>query len=159
MARDQRHHRRMDNLRHHPLVQRSALQHSASTQPMPPTTNKARPCRVVLARSKYTSTLLRAACRRSLRIPNALNNGIATGHPLRYPYPGEGGSRNDFRGDGYFEQDASISKVWNTFHNQTLRFAWEVFNVSNSSRFDTSPVSSLGGLNTSGYRRRRLRYL
>lgn len=80
--------------------------------------------------------------------PNSLNNGIATGHPLRYPYPGEGGSRNAFRGDGYFEQDASISKVWKTFHDQTLRFAWEVFNVTNSSRFDTSPISSNGGLNT-----------
>ena len=80
--------------------------------------------------------------------PNSLNNGIATGHPLRYPYPGEGGSRNAFRGDGYFEQDASLAKVWNTFHNQTLRFAWEVFNVSNTSRFDTSAISSNGGLNT-----------
>jgi hypothetical protein len=79
--------------------------------------------------------------------PNALNNGIGTGFPLRYPYPGEAGNRNNFRGDGYFEQDASLSKVWKTFHDQTLRFAWEVFNVSNSSRFDTSPVSSLGGLN------------
>jgi hypothetical protein len=80
--------------------------------------------------------------------PDALNNGIATGHPLRYPYPGEGGSRNAFRGDGYFEQDASLAKTWNTFRNQTLRFAWEVFNVSNSSRFDTSAISSNGGLNT-----------
>jgi hypothetical protein len=80
--------------------------------------------------------------------PDALNNGIATGHPLRYPYPGEGGSRNAFRGDGYFEQDASIFKIWNTFHNQTLRFGWDVFNVSNSSRFDTSAISSNGGLNT-----------
>ena len=79
--------------------------------------------------------------------PNALNNGIATGFPIRYPYPGEAGTRNNLRGDGYFEQDASLSKVWKTFHDQTLRFAWEVFNVTNSSRFDTSPVSSLGGLN------------
>jgi hypothetical protein len=82
--------------------------------------------------------------------PNALNNGIGTGFPLRYPYPGEAGSRNIFRGDGYFEQDASLSKVWKTFHDQTLRFAWEVFNVSNSSRFDTNPVAfgGSGGLNT-----------
>jgi hypothetical protein len=80
--------------------------------------------------------------------PNALNNGIGTGFPLRYPYPGEAGNRNNFRGDGYFEQDGSLSKVWKTFHDQTLRFAWEVFNVSNTSRFDTNPVSSLGGLNT-----------
>ncbi|MGH9615708.1 MAG: hypothetical protein ACRD28_03120, partial [Acidobacteriaceae bacterium] len=80
--------------------------------------------------------------------PDALNNGIATGSPLRYPYPGEGGSRNVFRGDGYFEQDGSLSKVWKTHSDQTLRFAWEVFNVTNSSRFDTSPISAFGGLNT-----------
>jgi hypothetical protein len=80
--------------------------------------------------------------------PNALNNAIGTGFPLRYPYPGEAGSRNVFRGDGYFEQDGSLSKTWKIYRGQTLRFAWEVFNVTNSSRFDTSPVSSLGGLNT-----------
>lgn len=79
--------------------------------------------------------------------PDALNNGIATGHPLRYPYPGEGGNRNAFRGDGYLEQDASLSKVWKTYRAQTLRFAWEVFNVTNTSRFDTSPISTYGGLN------------
>lgn len=79
--------------------------------------------------------------------PDALNNGIATGHLLRFPYPGEEGSRNAFRGDGYFEQDASLAKTWKTFREQSLHFAWEVFNVSNSARFDTSAVSSLGGLN------------
>ena len=79
--------------------------------------------------------------------PDALNNGIATGSPLRYPYPGEQGTRNAFRGDGYFEPDASLAKTWKTFHEQTLKFAWEVFNVSNSARFDTSPISSRGGLN------------
>lgn len=80
--------------------------------------------------------------------PDALNNGIATGNLLRYPYPGEEGSRNVFRGDGYFEQDASISKTWKTFHEQSLHLAWEVFNVSNSARFDTSSVTQYGGLNT-----------
>lgn len=79
--------------------------------------------------------------------PNALNTGIASGHPLRYPYPGEAGSRNVFRGDGYLEQDGSLSKVWKTYRDQTLRFAWEVFNVTNTSRFDTNPISSFGGLN------------
>ena len=80
--------------------------------------------------------------------PNSLNNGLATGSPVRYPYPGENGQRNPFRGDGYFEQDASLSKAWKLYESHTLRFAWEVFNVTNSSRFDTSPISSLGGLNT-----------
>jgi hypothetical protein len=80
--------------------------------------------------------------------PDLLNNGIATGSPLRFPYPGEGGSRNAFRGDGYFEPDASVAKAWKTHESQALRFAWEVFNITNSARFDTSPISSNGGLNT-----------
>jgi hypothetical protein len=28
-----------------------------------------------------------------------------------------------------------------------LKFAWEVFNATNSVRFDTNPVTHLGGLN------------
>jgi hypothetical protein len=79
--------------------------------------------------------------------PDALNNGIATASPLRYPYPGENGQRNPFRGDGYFEQDGSLAKILKTREGQTLRFSWEVFNVSNSARFDTSVISALGGLN------------
>jgi hypothetical protein len=81
--------------------------------------------------------------------PDSLNNGIATGSPLRYPYPGEAGTRNNFRGDGYFEPDGSLSKSWKTHEQQTLRFSWEVFNLTNSSRFDTNPISSFGGLNDS----------
>jgi hypothetical protein len=30
----------------------------------------------------------------------------------------------------------------------TLKFAWEVFNATNSVRFDTNPVNPSGGLNT-----------
>jgi hypothetical protein len=80
--------------------------------------------------------------------PNLLNNGIATGSPLRFPYPGEGGNRNYFRGDGYFEPDASLAKAWKIREGSAFRFAWEVFNITNSARFDTSPISSNGGLNT-----------
>lgn len=79
--------------------------------------------------------------------PDTLNNGIASGTPLRYPYPGEVGQRNIFRGDGYFEPDASLTKSWKIYHEQNLRFSWEAFNVTNSARFDTNPISSFGGLN------------
>ncbi|HTV16335.1 MAG TPA: carboxypeptidase-like regulatory domain-containing protein [Acidobacteriaceae bacterium] len=80
--------------------------------------------------------------------PDTLNNGIATGSPIRFPYPGEGGSRNYFRGDGYLEPDASLAKAWKIHDASAFRFAWEVFNITNSARFDTSPISSNGGLNT-----------
>ena len=79
--------------------------------------------------------------------PAALNNGVATGSPLRNPYPGEAGQRNNFRGDGYFDIDSGLHKTWQIHEKQTLGFTWEIFNVTNSVRFDTSSVSVYGGLN------------
>jgi hypothetical protein len=79
----------------------------------------------------------------------ALNSGIiGEGNPIRIPYPGEAGERNNFRGDGYFGVDSGLSKSWNLWEGQTLKFAWEVFNVSNSVRFDTNPTSLGNGLTT-----------
>ena len=46
--------------------------------------------------------------------------------------PGEAGQRNIFRGPGYFGIDAGLSKIWNVGEQKTVRFAWEVFNVTNS---------------------------
>jgi hypothetical protein len=79
--------------------------------------------------------------------PDALNNGVASGTPIRLPYPGEAGQRNNFRGDGYFDVDTGLTKSWKIREDMALKFAWEVFNATNSVRFDTSPVSSFGGLN------------
>ena len=80
--------------------------------------------------------------------PDAINNGIAVGTPVRFPYPGEAGQRNNFRGDGFFGIDSALAKNWNITERQAIRFTWEVFNVSNSVRFDTNPQSSAGGLTT-----------
>ena len=76
-------------------------------------------------------------------LPQALEN-------LRNPYPGEAGQRNNFRGDGYFGVDAGLSKSWKIGEHSGLRFAWEVFNVSNSVRFDVNPLTSLQNMTTSG---------
>lgn len=79
------------------------------------------------------------------RVPNAfpqgvsaaLTNSIVTGSPLeRLPYPGEAGERNNFRRDGYFGADASLTKPFHFTDRQQALFAWEVFNVSNSVRFN-----------------------
>ncbi|MFP5229129.1 MAG: carboxypeptidase regulatory-like domain-containing protein [Acidobacteriota bacterium] len=48
--------------------------------------------------------------------PNAINSGVLTGSPVRLPYPGETGERNNFRGDGYFDIDTGLNKTW-TFGN------------------------------------------
>jgi hypothetical protein len=69
---------------------------------------------------------------------------------LRNPYPGEAGQRNNFRGDGYFDLDASLSKSWKMGDRNSLTFGWEVFNVANSVRFDVNPLTSLQNTTTSG---------
>ncbi|MHB1021291.1 MAG: TonB-dependent receptor [Acidobacteriaceae bacterium] len=61
---------------------------------------------------------------------------------MRMPYPGEAGQRNNFVGDGYLGIDAGLAKSWRTFRDQHLRFAWEVFNTTNSARFDTHSVDN-----------------
>jgi hypothetical protein len=74
--------------------------------------------------------------------PTAINNGIATGSPVRLPYPGEAGERNNFRGDGYFDVDNGLSKTWKLGELGALKFAWEVYNVTNTVRFDPASIGS-----------------
>ena len=82
---------------------------------------------------------------------DALVNSIGVaGGPLRYALPGESGSRNAFRGDGYFGIDAGLSKFITIRDRTTLRLSWEVFNVTNSVRFDTNPINSLQNQTTVG---------
>ncbi len=76
--------------------------------------------------------------------PDAINSGVTTGGPIRLPYPGETGQRNYFRGDGYFDVDSGLSKAWSLSEYGKLKFAWEVYNVTNTVRFD--PFSIGAGL-------------
>lgn len=79
---------------------------------------------------------------------NPLNITCACGTPsspggnngsiFRATYPGEAGSRNNFRGPGYFGIDGGLAKSWTFREDKTVRFAWEVFNVTNSVRFDAA---------------------
>jgi hypothetical protein len=69
---------------------------------------------------------------------------------LRNPYPGEAGQRNNFRGNGYFGIDSGLAKSWKIQEGRGLKFAWEVFNVTNSVRFDVNPINSLQNMTTSG---------
>jgi hypothetical protein len=74
-------------------------------------------------------------------LANTINNGVYTGTPIRLPYPGEAGQRNNFRGDGYFEIDSSVAKTWNLPDKISLKFSGEVYNVGNNVRFDCSPLN------------------
>ena len=74
--------------------------------------------------------------------PAAINNGVTNGSPIRLAYPGEAGQRNKYRGDGYFDIDSGLAKTFKITESQGVKFAWEVFNVTNSARFDVNPLLS-----------------
>jgi hypothetical protein len=63
----------------------------------------------------------------------------ATGPTIfRDTFPGEAGQRNNFRGPGFFDIDGGLSKTWDLSESRLIRFSWEVFNVTNSVRFDAA---------------------
>ncbi len=75
--------------------------------------------------------------------PDAINAGVKSADgPVRLPYPGEAGQRNGFRGDGYFDVDSTLSKIWNIGEFGKLKFDGEVYNITNTNRFDVSSISS-----------------
>lgn len=57
---------------------------------------------------------------------------------FRATYAGEAGQRNNFRGPGYFGIDGGLAKSWIFKEDKALKFSWEVFNVTNSVRFDAA---------------------
>jgi carboxypeptidase family protein len=76
--------------------------------------------------------------------PNVFQGGPAVGNTsFRFPFPGEPGQRNNFRGPGYLGIDMSLAKLWQIRESKSLRFAWDVFNVTNSVRFDVGSLSNI----------------
>ncbi len=68
---------------------------------------------------------------------NMFANGPAAISDFIHTFPGESGSRNTFRGDGFAGWDMGLSKRWKMpFENHSLQLRWEVFNVPNLTRFD-----------------------
>jgi len=74
--------------------------------------------------------------------PEAFAGPQAVSSAFRDNYPGESGTRNPLRGDGYFGLDAGLSKQFPVTDRVRLKLRWDAFNVTNSVRFD---VQSLGG--------------
>jgi hypothetical protein len=62
---------------------------------------------------------------------------------FRLDYPGESGARNNLRGDGIFNIDLGLDKRWKMPWKEThsIQFRWEVFNVTNSVRFDVQSLN------------------
>lgn len=70
------------------------------------------------------------------------------GKTFDYPFPGQVGTRNNLRGPGYFGFDMALRKNWDITERQKLAFSWEVFNITNSVRFDV--FSALPAIDNSG---------
>jgi hypothetical protein len=61
---------------------------------------------------------------------------------FRRALPGESGVRNMLRGDGYFTIDLSIAKGFDLgFADHRLRFRWDIFNVTNTAKFDVGQLN------------------
>ncbi len=60
------------------------------------------------------------------------------------PLPGQVGSRNVLRGDGYAGLDMSLAKSWKMPYNEAhrIQFRWDVFNVLNLTRFNAQGIGS-----------------
>jgi hypothetical protein len=78
-------------------------------------------------------------------LPSPFTDPTAAIADFRRDYPGESGLRNVLRGDGYFTIDTSIAKGWSMpwSPNQKLRFRWDIFNLTNTPRFDVGNVTML----------------
>ncbi len=73
--------------------------------------------------------------------PDAINNGVYTGGPVRLPYPGEAGQRNNFRGDGYFDIDSGTQQDPGRFARPAPSISPGKFTTS-STRFALTPHGS-----------------
>jgi hypothetical protein len=74
------------------------------------------------------------------------NDPAAAANDLRLPFPGESGTRNNFRGQGFFGIDLGINKNFHITERQTLRFSAYAYNLTNSVRFDPATITFNGAL-------------
>ncbi len=74
--------------------------------------------------------------------PNMFANPDAVFSAFRQALPGESGTRNPLRGDGYYSWDTGLDKTFAITERANLQFRWEVFNVTNSVRFDPHSISA-----------------
>jgi hypothetical protein len=69
--------------------------------------------------------------------PNLFSNPELAHASFRAARAGEAGTRNTLRGDGYLTLDAGLGKEFRMpWEGHRLQFRWEVFNVTNTPRFD-----------------------
>jgi hypothetical protein len=76
-------------------------------------------------------------------VVSVFKNGTAGINAFTNPFPGESGARNQVRGDGFFNVDLGLAKRWRMpwSEKQSLQLRWEVFNVTNTNRFDVQSIA------------------
>jgi len=76
-------------------------------------------------------------------VVSVFKNGTDAINAFTNPFPGESGARNQVRGDGFFNVDLGLAKRWRMpwSEKQSLQLRWEVFNVTNSNRFDVQSIA------------------
>ncbi|OLE52056.1 MAG: hypothetical protein AUG51_19885 [Acidobacteria bacterium 13_1_20CM_3_53_8] len=76
--------------------------------------------------------------------PNLFSDPVAAYRSFRNARAGEIGDRNVLRGPSYISLDAGLMKTFKLpWEGHTLQFRWEVFNVTNTQRFDANTISDL----------------
>lgn len=62
---------------------------------------------------------------------------------FRQTLPGDSGERNVIRADNYFNLDLAIAKSFSMpWEGHSLKFRWEIFNLTNSVYFDAVSLST-----------------
>lgn len=82
-------------------------------------------------------------------ITDSSTNPNAAINLFRPAFPGEAGLRNGLRGPGTFNIDTGVAKTWNITESQFIKFAWQMFNMTNSARFDVGTMSINGNTSLS----------
>ncbi len=76
--------------------------------------------------------------------PNIFSDPDAVYSSFRPARPGEVGDRNVLRAPSYITLDMGLNKTFNMpWEGHQLQFRWEVFNVTNTQRFDGLTISDL----------------
>jgi carboxypeptidase family protein len=77
--------------------------------------------------------------------PNVFSDPEAVYRSFRNARPGEVGDRNVLRAPGYISLDMGLYKSFKLpWEGHALQFRWEVFNVTNTQRFDGNTIADLG---------------
>jgi hypothetical protein len=76
--------------------------------------------------------------------PNLFSDPVAAYRSFRNARPGEVGDRNILRMPSYISLDGGLYKTFKMpWEGHTLQFRWEVFNVTNTQRFDGLTIADL----------------